>query len=170
MTPVHSIKVWDRLVRSVHWSLATLIVIELFNEAGANPWHRYLGYLAAALIVARLAWGWGDRGYASLAAMAANARRTPTYLRQADFRTLGHTPPGALMAFSLWTLVLLVALTGWMQDLDALWGEEWLRKVHEVLAYTLAAFAVVHIVAAIVTSYQRRVNLIKAMITGNKAA
>jgi len=57
------IRVWDLLVRSVHWSLATLIVIELFNEAGANPWHRYLGYLAAALVVVRLVWGCGDRGH-----------------------------------------------------------------------------------------------------------
>ena len=157
-------------MRSVHWSLATLIVIELFNEAGANPWHRYLGYLAAALVVVRLAWGCGDRGHASLASMAASARRVPAYVTQAGSRSLGHTPPGALMAFALWTLVLLVALTGWMQGLDAFWGEQWLQQIHEVLAYTLAAFAVVHIAAALVTSYARRVNLIKAMVTGNKPA
>ena len=41
-------RVWDPLVRTVHWSLAALIAVELFNEAGANPWHRYLGYVAAA--------------------------------------------------------------------------------------------------------------------------
>ena len=163
-------KVWDPLVRSVHWSLATLIVIELLNEAGANPWHRYLGYLAAALVVARLAWGWGDRGHASLASMAASARRAPSYLGEAKSPSTGHTPPGALMAFVLWALVLVVAVTGWMQGLDAFWGEEWLQQVHEVLAYVLAAFAVVHVVAAIVTSYATRVNLIKSMITGNKPA
>ena len=162
------IRVWDPLVRSVHWSLATLIVIELFNEAGANPWHRYLGYVAAALVVVRLAWGSGDRGHASLTSMAASARRVPARLAQPGSRSLGHTPLGALMAFTLWTLVLLVALTGWMQGLDAFWGEEWLQQVHEVLAYVLAAFAVVHIAAALVTSYAQRVNLLKAMLTGNK--
>jgi cytochrome b len=164
------IKVWDLLVRWVHWSLATLIVIELFNEAGANPWHRYLGYLAAALVVVRLVWGWGDRGHASLASMAASARRAPSYLSESRSPAVGHTPPGALMAFVLWALVLVVAVTGWMQGLDAFWGEEWLQQVHEALAYVLAAFAVVHIAAAIVTSYAQRVNLIKSMITGNKPA
>lgn len=162
------IKVWDSLVRSMHWSLATLIVVELFNEAGANPWHRYLGYLAAALVVARLAWGLGDRGHASLASMAASARRAPSCFARAGSRPMGHTPPGALMAFALWTLVLLVAVTGWMLGLDAFWGEEWLQQIHEVLAYTLASLAVVHIAAAIIASYAQRVNLVKSMITGNK--
>ena len=103
-------KVWDLLVRSVHWSLAALIVIELFNEAGANPWHRYLGYVAAALVVARLAWGCGDRGHASLAAMAASARQAPSYLTRPDAHSAGHTPPGALMAFALWTPALMARL------------------------------------------------------------
>jgi cytochrome b len=164
------VRAWDLLVRSVHWSLATLIVVELLNEAGANPWHRYLGYVAAALVVVRLAWGCGNRGHASLAAMAASARNAPSYLRQAGARPTGHTPPGALMAFALWTLVMLVALTGWMHELDAFWGEEWLQQVHEVLAYTLAAFAGVHVAAAIVMSYAQRTNLVKSMITGNKPA
>ena len=170
MPEARHIRVWDLLVRSVHWSLATLIAVELLNEAGANPWHRYLGYVAAALVVVRLAWGWRDRGHASLASMAASARRAPSYLREAKSPSAGHTPPGALMAFVLWALVLLVAVTGWMQGLDPFWGEEWLQQVHEVLAYVLAAFAIVHIAAAVVTSYSQRVNLIKSMITGDKPA
>jgi cytochrome b len=163
------VRVWDPLVRTIHWGVATLIVIELFNEAGANPWHRYLGYLTAALVVVRLAWGCGDRGYASLTVMAASARKALRYLRQAGARSPGHTPPGALMAFTLWALVLLVAVTGWMQGLDAFWGEEWLQQLHEALAYALAACACVHIVAAIATSYAQRANLIKSMITGDKS-
>lgn len=165
------VRVWDPLVRIIHWSVATLVVIELFNEAGANPWHRYLGYLAAALVVVRLAWGCGDRGYASLASMVAGARHTISYLRgQRPVDSLGHTPPGALMAFTLWALVLLVGVTGWLQGLDPFWGEEWLQQIHEVLAYVLAACASVHVAAAIATSYTRRVNLVKAMVTGEKPA
>ena len=163
-------RVWDPLVRTVHWSLATLIVVEIFNEAGANPWHRYLGYLAAALVVTRLAWGCGKRGHASLASMAASARHVLAYVRRAEMRSVGHTPPGALMAFALWALVLLVALTGWMLGLDAFWGDESLQQIHEVLAYVLGACALLHIVAAFATSHMQGVNLVKAMITGNKSA
>lgn len=160
-------KVWDPVVRTIHWSLASLIVVELFNEAGANPWHRYLGYAAAALVVARLAWGWGDRGQAKLSAMAASARRIVPYLEQADRAVpIGHTPPGALMAFTLWGLTLLVAATGWMLGLDQFWGDERLQRAHEALAYVLGACALIHVAAALAAS--RRVNLVKAMITGNK--
>jgi cytochrome b len=164
-------RVWDPLVRAVHWSLATLIVVDLFNEASANPWHRYLGYVAGALVVLRLAWGCGDRGYASLQAMAQSARQALAYFRRSGRAaplSMGHTPPGALMAFALWALVLVVALTGWMLGLDTFWGEEWLQRVHELLAYLLAACALVHIVAALAVSHAQGVNLVKAMITGNK--
>jgi cytochrome b len=163
-------RVWDPLVRAVHWSVATLIVVELFNEAGANPWHRYLGYAVAALIVVRLVWGCGDRGYARLSAMAESAKQVPSYVRPplGASNSLGHTPPGALMAFTLWGLALIVALTGWMQGLDAFWGEEWLQQLHEVLAYGLAGCALIHVIAALATSHAHGVNLVKAMITGNK--
>jgi len=163
-------RVWDPLVRTVHWSLAALIAVELFNEAGANPWHRYLGYVAAALVVVRLAWGCGDRGHASLLAMAASARPAFFHFRRAA-RTAppcAHTPPGALMAFALWALALLVALTGWMQGLDAFWGDEGLQQLHAVLAYLLGGCALVHIIAALAMSRAQGVNLVKAMITGNK--
>jgi cytochrome b len=162
------IKVWDPVVRTIHWSVATLIVVELLNEAGANPWHRYLGYLTAGLVVVRLAWGCGDRGHASLVSMAASARRAFAYLRRAKMRPVGHTPPGAVMAFVLWAFVLLVAVTGWMLGLDAYWGEEWLQKVHQLLAYVLGGCALLHVVAALAISHLQGVNLVKAMITGNK--
>ena len=168
MSGAAHIEVWDALVRTIHWSVATLIVVELFNEAGANPWHRYLGYVAAALVVVRLAWGCRPQSHASLAAMLAASRRTLAYFRHPEARALGHTPPGALMAFALWALVLLVGLTGWMLGLDAFWGDESLQQIHAALAYVLAACASVHVIAAVATSYAQRVNLVKAMVTGSK--
>ena len=162
-------KVWDPFVRTVHWALASIIVVEMFNEAGANPWHRYFGYAAATLVVMRLAWGWGDSGYARLSVMAASARRMPSYLKRSwATPSTGHTPPGAFMAFTLWGLTLLVALTGWLQGLDRFWGDERLQDLHEALAYVLSAGALVHVTAAIATSCMQRVNLVKAMVTGNK--
>lgn len=162
-------RVWDPLVRAVHWSVAALVVIDLLNEAGANPWHRYFGYVAAVLVVVRVAWGCARHDCAGLASMVASARRTVSYLRgrpAAD--SAGHTPPGALMAFALWALLLLLAVTGWMLGLDAFWGDEQLQQLHAWLAYALAACACMHIAAAIAMSYGQRVNLVKSMITGNK--
>jgi cytochrome b len=165
-------RVWDRLVRSVHWSVAALVLVDLVNEAGANPWHRYFGYAAAALVVLRLAWGLGDTGHARLAEMTANAARALPYTRALIAGTggvyAGHNPLGALMAYTLWTLILFVCVTGWATQLDYFWGEEWLQDLHTVAAYVLAGCAVLHICGAVATSALHRTNLIKAMITGRK--
>ena len=165
---------WDPFVRTIHWSVAVLVVIELVNEAGANPWHRYLGYAAGVLVIARLAWGFGNVGSARLAAMATAAGGAPSYLRGLLSGgkappSVAHTPAGAAMAFILWGLLLLVSITGWMHGLDTFWGEAWLQQLHAWLAYALAACAVVHVAAALLTSRLHGVNLVKGMVTGGKA-
>ena len=73
------------------------------------------------------------------------------------------------MAFLLWTLLLLTCVTGWMYGLDSFWGEERLHQLHEGLAYALGTCAAVHIIAALLTSRMHGVNLVKGMITGQKA-
>jgi cytochrome b len=165
-------RVWDRLVRSVHWSVAALVLIDLVNEAGANPWHRYLGYAAGALVLLRLGWGLGDTGHARLAEMTASAARALPYTRALIAGTggvyTGHNPLGALMAYTLWALILFVCVTGWATQLDRFWGEEWLHNLHSLSAYVLAGCAVLHICGALATSALHRTNLIKAMITGRK--
>jgi len=168
-----SVGVWDPLVRLVHWSVAALVLIDLVDEASANPWHRYFGYAAAALVVLRLAWGMLDSGHARLAAIWTSVRRalpySAEYLRGRAEIYVGHNPLGALMAASLWALILLVALTGWMQRLDAFWGDEWLHDLHRTLAYVLAACSVAHVAGAVATSAIQRTNLTRAMITGRKS-
>jgi cytochrome b len=166
-------RAWDPFVRTIHWSVAALVIIELLNEAGANPWHRYLGYAAAVLVVARLAWGLGNVGSARLGTMAVTASAAPGYLKMllgggSVALPAGHTPPGALMAFLLWGLLLVVSVTGWMHGLDAFWGEEWLQQLHAWLAYVLGGCAAVHVAAALVTSRLHRANLVKGMITGER--
>jgi cytochrome b len=161
------VPVWDAFVRLTHWAVAALVVIELVNEASANPWHRNLGYAAAALVLARLGWGCFTRGEARLARMAAAAREVPAYLR-APRPYLGHNPLGALMAFALWMLILSLGVTGWMTQLDTFWGEEWLQALHTVLAYVLGGLALVHVAGVLITSWLYRLNLAAAMVTGKK--
>lgn len=163
---------WDPLVRFVHWSVAVLIMVDLLNEAGANPWHRYLGFAAGALVALRLAWGIVGSPQARLLAMAASARAVKAYL--AEWKSgqrrfyAGHNPLGASMAFVLWGLVLTVVITGWMLHLDAYWGDESLQTMHAAAAYLLAGCAVVHVGGVLITSALSRANLIKAMFTGIK--
>jgi cytochrome b len=165
------IKVWDIVVRVIHWSVALLVLSEFLNESGA-AWHRYLGYLAAGLVLARLAWGFATTSYARYAHWFPTPSRFIGYLRATlqgkPPRMLGLNPIGACMALLLWTLVLALGVTGWMMGLDAFWGEEWLEQVHETIAWTLLVCVAVHVTAVIATSIKQRENLPKAMITGKK--
>lgn len=169
---VARIGVWDPLVRFVHWSVAVLVAIDLLNEAGANPWHRYFGYAAGALVALRLAWGIFGSHYARLRTMVASARTLKTYFGKSTSPTrrfyAGHNPLGACMAFALWALLLAAVITGWMLQLDAFWGDESLQTVHAAAAYALATLAVVHVTGVLVTSAVTHSNLVKAMITGTK--
>jgi cytochrome b len=83
-------------------------------------------------------------------------------------RFLSHTPLGAVMMLLMWALILALAVTGWMSRLDALWGEDWPITIHAVLADSLMALIVVHVLAAIVFSIAGKENLVLAMLTGRK--
>ena len=165
------VRVWDPVVRVTHWALAVLIAVDLLNEAGANPWHRYFGYAAGALVVARLAWGIFGSPHARLAAMARTAAQLGIYVRRsrtAARNYVAHNPLGACMAFTLWGLTLFVVVTGWLLQLEEYWGDELLQTLHANGSYVLAALIGVHVAGAIVTSARKRVNLVKAMVTGHK--
>ena len=165
---------WDPLVRIVHWSVAALVVTDLFNEAGANSWHRNLGYAAGALVLLRLAWGLVGPRPARLSSMARAARDALPYARSLarppGELPAGHNPLGASMAFVLWSLVLAVVVTGWMLGLDAFWGDDAVERVHSTVAYVLGGLALVHVAGAIATSVRYRVNLVAAMVTGKRRA
>jgi cytochrome b len=163
------VKVWDPLVRIAHWGVAAAIVADLVNEAGANPWHRWIGYAALALVVVRLAWGLVGSAHARLSTMAHSASGVRAYLSSKAARVhAGHNPLGALMAFALWGLVIACGVTGWMLQLESFWGDDTLQALHAVAAYAIAVLAVIHVVGAIVTSVRQRTNLVKSMFTGVK--
>jgi len=164
-------RVWDPQVRVLHWSIAALVVIDLLNEAGANPWHRWIGYAVGGLVVARLVWGIVGPPAARLVAMARSAARVRAHLESLARTTdrplpSGHTPPGACMALLLWCLIIFAVVTGWMTQLDAYWGDDALHSWHAWSSYALAAVAAVHVAGALAMSAVHRVNLTAGMITG----
>jgi cytochrome b len=167
----HGVRVWDPVVRIAHWGLAALIAIDLFNDSGANPWHRGLGYAAGAVVLARLLWGVLGPAHARLTAIARTAGELASYVSGppgAAHRYVAHNPLGASMAITLWGLTLFVVATGWALQLDRFWGDELMQSIHAFSSYTLAALVIVHVAGAIVGSVRGRVNLVKAMITGDK--
>ena len=74
-------KVWDPLIRTGHWLLATAVIIAWFVDEPL--WlHTWLGYIAIALVLVRIVWDLSDQimrasqasfvAHASLSAISLN--------------------------------------------------------------------------------------------------
>jgi cytochrome b len=164
--------VWDRFVRGFHWTLVLCVFLNYFVLEAGEPPHQWAGYLAAALVVARFVWGFIGSRHARFADFFPTPARLRDHLRGLFSRSgeihWGHNSLGALMMLALMTLVLSLGVTGWMQGLDAYFGEEWLQDLHSVLANTLMLSVGLHAAAALVMGRLERTRLIKAMVTGVK--
>lgn len=164
--------VWDRFVRFFHWALVSCVSFNYFVMDDGKTWHQWVGYLAVSLVVCRIGWGFVGSPHARFS----HFFPTPQRLRHhwQAMRTgqhppsEGHNPLGALMMLALMATVLALGLTGWMQTLDAFWGEGWLQDLHEIIGHTLIGLATLHALAALVMGRLERTRLIKAMFTGVK--
>jgi cytochrome b len=72
------------------------------------------------------------------------------------------------MVWLVWTLVLLLGLTGWMSRLDAFWGDETVHDLHLWLSNALLAAVVLHLAGVIAMSIVWRENLPAGMLSGRK--
>jgi len=167
-----AVRVWDPFVRIVHWTLVICVLTNYFFLDDGETVHQWLGYLAGALVAARIVWGFIGSEHARFANFMPTRSRLSAHLsrlRAGQYdQHLGHNPLGAIMMLALMALILAVGVSGFLQTTDAFWGEEWVQELHETLASLLIGFAVIHGSAAIVMSRLEGVNLIAAMITGVK--
>lgn len=84
-------------------------------------------------------------------------------------RATRHTTPSAAVSIILLlALSLALAVSGWMQTLDAYAGEDWLEELHHTVFNVLLAWVVLHIVVVLVLSIKERHNRIVAMISGGR--
>jgi cytochrome b len=51
------IRVWDALVRVLHWSLVFSVATAWLTRHSPGRWHEWLGYAALVIVAARVAWG-----------------------------------------------------------------------------------------------------------------
>ncbi len=170
--PPAPVKLWDRFVRAFHLTLVACVVLDQFVLEEGETAHEWVGYLAAALVLARVVWGFVGTRHARFADFFPTPRRLRAHiaaLRQGRHpHHDGHNPLGALMMLALMALVLALGVTGWLQGTDAFWGDEGLQDLHELLAHALLIAAAAHAVAALVMGRLERVRLVRAMVTGVK--
>lgn len=165
------VRIWDPLVRVLHWTLAASVLGAFFIERPRDL-HEALGYIALGAVGVRLLWGLVGPDHARFASFAPSPRRLMAYLRDMlrgrEQRYLGHNPAGAMMIFVLLAMVALTGSTGWMMGTDAWFGESWVEALHVAAANLTLVLVPVHVAGVVWSSLRHRENLARAMITGDK--
>lgn len=161
--------VWDLPLRLFHWLLVLAVAVAFLSSEGDSPlnqWHVLAGWVAGVLIVFRLVWGFVGGEHSRFANFVRPSRigeHLAGLFRSGSQRSLGHNPLGGI------SVVILLVLTAVTVGSGAFGGER-AEDLHELVAWTLLAFIGLHIGAVLIMSFVQRENLIRAMVTGKKAA
>lgn len=165
------IRVWDPLVRLLHWTLAAGFLGAFLLER-PRALHEALGWAAVVAVAIRLVWGFAGFRHARFASFVPTPARFLGYardvLRGRERRFVGHNPAGGAMVVALLATVAGLGTTGWMMGLDAFWGVDWVEALHEGLANIGITLVIFHWLGVAWESLRHRENLVKAMLTGNK--
>lgn len=170
--PTRAVRVWDPLVRLIHWSVAAAVLLNatVIEDDGAA--HETIGYVAVGLVALRLVWGLVGPQYARFSAFPPNPvsalRHILGLLRGQHRIHLSHNPAGALMVYNLWATVLGMGLTGWMMGTPRYFGMDWVEDLHEGLFTWLMISVAGHLGGVVIDSLVSGVNLVRAMIDGKK--
>ncbi|MGQ3055031.1 MAG: cytochrome b/b6 domain-containing protein [Roseateles sp.] len=172
------IRVWDGLVRALHWGLAAAMATAWISghwpPADFDTVHHYAGYAGLAAVASRLAWGFAGSRHARLAQFVRGPHAVLGYARALRAghapRYIGHNPLGGWMALLLWITAAALGLTGWLYTTEWLWGYAWLEQLHAALAWLMLALVVGHLGGVMTTSWRHRENLVAAMFSGTKRA
>lgn len=167
--------VWPMWVRVVHWLVASAIVLNIFIVEDGDAPHRYIGYAALALVLARLVFGSRSRRrpYLSIPFLLRQCRKIPEDIRhffkkrRLPYYT-EHSPLASLVILGIWACVLALAVTGYLLGTDAFFGEESMEDMHEAFSTGLLILIIGHLAGLINEAIFHRYNIFAAMIKGNK--
>ncbi len=166
------IRVWDPLVRIGHWTLVIAVTVSYITRDGGGRVHDYSGYLALAIVVLRIVWGFTGPTFARFSQFMRGPRVTLGYARDVlahkEEHMPGHNPLGGWMIIALLFTVAATGATGWLYTTNKFWGEEWLEELHSILGHLILPLVALHVAGVIFTSWRQKENLAAAMFHGWK--
>jgi len=168
------IRVWDPFVRAFHWALALSFAVAWLSAENMERVHDAAGYVAGALVAARIAWGLVGPGYARFSQFVRSPAIVLGYFKAiaegSERRFLGHNPAGGAMIIVLLAGMAAAVATGWLMTTDAFWGSTAAQRVHSIVAHGVLLLVLVHVAGVALASVRHRENLVRAMVVGVKRA
>lgn len=167
------IRVWDAPLRVFHWLLVIAMAVAFLSaeeDSPINNLHMMSGWIAAVLIIFRIAWGFVGGEYARFPNIFKGSGLVHHFGELLRFRpaaTMGHNPLGWIAAMVLIAASVATIWTGAMMVNSA--GEV-AEELHEVIGWGLLALVATHVAAVIIMSLLSRDNLVRAMVSGSKLA
>ncbi len=175
------IRIWDLPTRLFHWLLVMAVIGSFVSvKLGGNAmiWHSRFGYIVLALIFFRLIWGFVGTHHARFSQFIKSPKAILAYLKN-PAETPGHSPLGAISVIVLIALFLVQALAGLFASDDIAFDGplvkyvastwvELLTSFHRLNEWVLLTLVGIHLGAIFYYKYAKRINLISAMITGDK--
>lgn len=167
--------VYDLPTRIFHVLFAGLFVTAFViangsDDSPAFPYHMIVGALLAGLVLFRVIWGLIGTRNARFGSFELSPRSLVGYfasLFSGGGRTwAGHNPASSWSALLMFGLAIGVALTGILMVTGG--DRERFEEVHEVLANSFVAIALLHIAGVLFHSLRHRDGFARSMVDGRK--
>jgi cytochrome b len=180
------VRVWDAPTRLFHWALALCFVGLLVSSqlgGAAMEWHFRFGYGVLSLLLFRLAWGMLGGHWSRFSTFVVGPSRIWPYLQgrgklQDD---VGHNPLGALSVLAMLLFLAMQVASGLMSDdeiatsgplvrfVSSAWVSNATFYHKEIGKFMLLGLVVLHLGAIAFYYFGKHENLVRPMITGDKA-
>jgi cytochrome b len=181
------VKVWDPYVRISHWTVGLLVLGSFVTSEWEKLVHVHarIGYTIAALVLARVAWGWIGPAPARFRTFVRRLGEVITYARALVAGPpplhLSHNPLGGAMVVALLAVLLAATATGAivyagpkfhgpLSGVLTRGTAKALKEVHEACTSTLGVLVGLHVGGVLFSSWREGQNLVLGMVTGKKRA
>lgn len=191
-----TVRIWDPLVRVLHWSLVVGVGLAFLTAETWQETHEAVGYVIGGIVALRVLWGFVGSQHARFSDFVYGPTAVGSYLQKLltfkGRRYLGHSPAGGAMVVGILALLTVIVSTGIATEIrtenapsvaaaassgdqkiaggqkDEEESESILGEIHEAAANLLIVLVALHIGGVLLASLVHRENLVAAMFNGHK--
>lgn len=185
-TSTDTIRVWDLPTRLFHWLLVACIIGSVVtSQIGGNAmvWHFRFGFAIASLLLFRLVWGLIGGRWSRFTAFMFSPATVMRYLKGdgKPEHAIGHNPLGAASVFAMLVFLVAQVSTGVISDDEIAAVGPFAKFVSNATVsaatsyhktygkFALIGLIVLHLAAITYYAFAKRDNLVRPMVTGDKA-